>query len=396
MIWLALLIILVVVGGGWWGLPAAAILSGVPRVSDKPTALERIAQLMHQYAISISEVEAAMQATESSPPASARRSSGDIAKTLFAYLGAIFILSGIGTYIGTFWESMGGAMHVAVTLGVGYILLIVLVSALHEKRYPKLVLPLVLATAIMLTSGWFVLIHEVFPRGENWRLAVLAVFGVMAVHQAVLLRTFNFTVLAFTALFFLYGFLHVAFDMLGIPFAIIAIVLGASLFLVAAALEDTAFRALAEVALLIGALWLNTGLFDRIAVSSAPTWASVITGLCVMSTAYGLQRAGRYPRLAGLAYFAGSIAAYGGLFDLVRHTPVELLHLAVSAAMLYACVVLQSRALLFTTVIAMLSFIAYYSAQHFANSLGWPVTLVLMGIAFFGVSALAMKVRRHL
>ena len=32
-----------------------------------------------------------------------------------------------------------------------------------------------------------------------------------------------------------------------------------------------------------------------------------------------------------------------------------------------------------------LGFIGYFSAEHFANSLGWPVTLVLMGVAFLGV-----------
>jgi len=59
-------------------------------------------------------------------------------------------------------------------------------------------------------------------------------------------------------------------------------------------------------------------------------------------------------------------------------------------------VVLQSRALLFTTVIAMLGFIGFYTTKHFANSLGWPVTLVLMGVAFLGVGTIAMKLRRQI
>ncbi len=80
----------------------------------------------------------------------------------------------------------------------------------------------------------------------------------------------------------------------------------------------------------------------------------------------------------------------------MRHTPVELLYLAVTAAMLYACVVLQSRALLFTTVVAMLGFIGFYTSEHFANSLGWPVTLVLMGVAFLGVGTIAINVKRRM
>jgi hypothetical protein len=275
-------------------------------------------------------------------------------------------------------------------------LLIVLISALHEKKYPKLILPLALASVFIMTGGWFVLIHEVFPHGNNWRAAALSVFGVMALHQGVLLGKYRLTVLAFTTLFFVYGFMQVGLDMLGIQFAYIAVVLGASLFLVATALEKSPFFVLAEPALLIATVWLNSGLFDRIAVATSASWASVIIGVCVMSAAFGLHKAGRHLRLTGLGYFIGSIMAYSGLFDLVHNTSFELVYLAVAASMLYACVVLQSRALLFTTVIAMLGFIGFYTAKHFANSLGWPVTLVLMGVAFLGVGTIAMRVKRQI
>ena len=397
MIWLlALIIIVVLIGGGWWGWSLLAGIIGASGVTDKASALEHIVQLMRNYDITPAEAEAALHASAAAQPEAARRSRGDIAKTLFTYLGAIFILAGISTYIGTFWQSMGSVMRVIVTLGVGYILLIVLVSALYEKKYPKLLLPLALASVLMMTSGWFVLIHEVFPHGNNWRLAALFVFGVMSLHQGVLFGKYRGTVLAFTALFFVYGFMQVGLDLLDVPFAYIAIVLGASLFLVATALEDTSHRVLAAPALLIGICWMNSGLFDRIALATSVSWASLLTGMCVMSAAYGLHKAERYSGLTSLGYFIGAIMAYSGLFDLVHDTSFELVYLAVTASMLYACVVLQSRALLFTTVIAMLGFIGYYSAKHFANSLGWPVTLVLMGVAFLGVGALAIKVRRRI
>ena len=393
---LALIVIILLIGGGIWGWPLVAGVLGISSVTHKPGALKNITHLMNTYDITPAEVETAFHAPASTSSAPTQRSKGDIAKTLFTYLGAIFILAGISTYIGMFWDSMGSAMRVFVTLGVGYVLLIVLVSALHEKNFPRLILPLTLACVFMMTGGWFVLIHEVFPHGDNWRAAMLFVFGMMALHQGVLFSKYRRTVLAFTELFFVYGFIHVGLDMLGVPIAYIAIVLGASVFLVGTALEKTSHRVLAEPALLIGICWLNSGLFDRIAMFTSANWASLITGVCVMLTAYGLQKAGRYPRLIGLGYFIGSIMAYSGLFDLVQNTSVELLYLAVTASILYTCVVLHSRALLLTTVIAMLAFIGYYSAEHFANSLGWPVTLVLMGVAFLSVGTIAIKVKQRI
>jgi hypothetical protein len=397
MIWLLILIVIfVLIGGGFWGWPLLAAALGAKSATDKPSAIANIVQLMQSYEITPTEVDTAFKNPASFQTLPAKRSSGDIAKTLFAYLGAIFILASISTYIGTFWVSMGSLMRVIVTLGIGYILLIVLISALYENKFPKLILPLAIASVMMMTSGWFVLIHEVFPHGDNWRQAVLFVFSVMALHQSVLFSKYRLTVLAFTALFFIYGFMQVGLDLLNVPIYLIAIFLGASLFLVATALENTPHRILAEPALLIGICWLNGGIFDRIATSTSAHWASLLTGVCVMLAAYGMHKAGRYSRLTSLGYFAGSIMAYGGLFDLVHNTSIELLHLAITASMLYACVVLQSRTLLFTTVIAMLSFIGYYTTQHFANSLGWPITLLLMGIAFMGVSAIAMKVKRNI
>ena len=393
---LALVVILLLIGGGIWGWPLVAGLLGISSVTDKPGALKNITQLMNSYDITLAEIETAFHAPVSTSSSATGRSKSDIAKTLFTYLGAIFILAGISTYIGMFWDSMGSVMRVFVTLGVGYVLLIVLVSALHENKFPRLILPLTLACVFMMTGGWFVLIHEVFPHGDNWRAAMLFVFGMMTLHQGVLFGKYQRTVLAFTALFFVYGFMHVGLDMLGIPVAYIAIVLGASVFLVGVALEKTSHRVLVEPALLIGICWLNSGLFDRIAMVTSANWASLIIGVCVVLTAYGLQKEGRYQRLIGLGYFIGSIMIYSGLFDLVQNTSFELLYLAVTASILYACVVLQSRTLLLTTVIAMLAFIGYYSAEHFANSLGWPVTLVLMGVAFLGVGTIAIKVKQRI
>jgi hypothetical protein len=393
---LVLIVILLLIGGGIWCWPLVAGVLGLSAVTDKSGALKQIAQFMKTYDITLAEVEAELNMPAIMDAAATKRSKSNIAKTLFSYLGAIFILAGVGTYIGMFWDSMGSVMRVLVTLGVGYVLLIVLVSALHEQKFPRLILPLTIACTFMMTSGWFVLIHEVFPHGDNWRAATLSVFGMMTLHQGVLFGKYRHTVLAFTTLFFVYGFMHVGLDMLGIPITYIAIVLGASLFLVGAALEKNPHRVLAEPALFIGICWLNGGLFDQMALVTSASWAGVMTGVCVMLTAYGLHREERHYRLAGLGYFIGSILFYSGLFDLVQDTPVELLYLAVTAAILYVCVVLQSRGLLLTTVIAMLGFIGYFSAEHFANSLGWPVTLVLMGVAFLGVGTIAIKVKRRI
>ncbi|MGI9271731.1 MAG: hypothetical protein ACR2QT_08155 [Woeseiaceae bacterium] len=390
---LVLIVIVVLIGGGMWVWPFLAGILGLSSVTDKPGALQHIRQLMVTYDISPSEVEATYLAPAVSGAATTQRSKSDIAKTLFVYLGAIFILAGVGTYIGMFWGSMGSAMRIFVTLGIGYILLLVLISALHENKYLRAVWPLTFAMVFMMVSGWFVLIDELI-RTNNWRNVLLFVTGTMAVHLGLLFRKYRRTLFAVLGLIFVYGFMQVGLDKLGMSYTHIAIVLGASLFLVGSTLEKTPQPVLAELAILIGSFWLNGGLFDVIAKATAPNWASLIIGVSLVLTAYGLQTADKYPRLIALGYLVGSAMLYAGLFDLVQGTSIELLFLAVTAGILYACVVLQSRAMLLTTVLAMLSFIGYFSAKHFVDSLGWPITLVITGVIFLGIGMIAIRVKR--
>ena len=390
------IILLVLIGGGFWAWPLLAAALGLSSVTDKPGAINHIRQLMRTYDVTIAEVETAFNEPTLDIAHNAKRNSGDVAKTIFAYLGAIFIVAGVGTYIGMSWNSMGSVMRVLVTLGVGYVLLIVLISALHENKFPKLVLPLTFASVFMMTGGLFVLIDEIFPPSNEWDVAVLSVLGVMALHHAALLAIYQRTIFAFTSLIFVYGFMDMGLVILEIPNMVIAIALGASLFLVSTALEKTPHKSIIEIALFISICWMNAGLFDCMAVYVSPIWASLVTGFNIALTAYGFQKADRYPRLIALGYLVGSIMAYIGLFEIVQDSSFEIIFLAITTSTLYACVVLQSRALLLTTVVAMLSFIGYFSEKYFTDSLGWPATLVLMGVAFLGVGAIAMKVKKEI
>ena len=97
MIWLlAIFVIFVLIGGGVWAwLLMAGILSS--GATDKPSALKNIMQLMRRYDIVPADVETAFHAPITPSVVDSQRSKGDIAKTLFIYLGVIFILAGIST-----------------------------------------------------------------------------------------------------------------------------------------------------------------------------------------------------------------------------------------------------------------------------------------------------------
>ena len=44
---------------------------------------------------------------------------------------------------------------------------------------------------------------------------------------------------------------------------------------------------------------------------------------------------------------------------------------------------------------AILGYTGWFTSEHFADSLGWPLALVLFGLSMIALSALAFRIDRH-
>jgi hypothetical protein len=318
---------------------------------------------------------------------------GDIVSRVMFSLGAVLVFSGIGVYISMFWNEMPSFMRILVTLGVGIALSALSVVAMKEGKYKRAIQPLILMAVLMQTGGWFVFLHEMFPQGDDWRKASLFCFGAMAVQQALIFNTFRRDDLAFTAIGFTYGALQMALSIAGMRDEYIALLLGGSVLYTAHVLQGTTHRALSTVFFFLGGVWFNTGMYTVLERAASMNVAAMVTGVSLCSLGNAMRHAGEQ-KLAGLGFFFGSALFYAALFDEVHHTPLELLYFIVAIALMYVSAMLHSRALLITSVLAMLGFIGYYTSEYFMHSVGWPVALIIMGIAFLGVGTMAIRVKR--
>jgi hypothetical protein len=93
-------------------------------------------------------------------------------------------------------------------------------------------------------------------------------------------------------------------------------------------------------------------------------------------------------------YFVGAASLLYGFFDLVEHTPFELAFLAAAAAFVYTSVVVHSRTLLFVATLAILAYTGWFTGQYFADSIGWPLALIVFGLFMIGLSTLAFRIDR--
>ena len=361
-------------------------------MTSRQDALKQITSLAKENGISIREIESALLG--SSPTDTIKKSGGNIAIRIFSILGGIFIFAGIAAFIGSFWDDMGSFSRVLITLGSGFVAYIIGVMFFRESRYPAAITPLLLVAACFEIGGLFVLIDEYFNNHtNNWRLASLIVFGVMLVQQGLTFVSLRIPVLLFTSLWCGSAFLSIAFDMLDVPPEWNATIIGLSLLIIAYNLSASTYQHTLQIAYIFGAGFFFTGIVGLFYKAQIYDLGTAIIGTSMLSLSYGV-RSKIYQSTLLFSYVVSTIIFLYGWFDVLQNTPFEVLYIAVACSMVYFSVVVHSTALLFISVLSMISYIGYFTAQHFMNSALWPLALIMLGVLFFAVSIGTVKIKK--
>ena len=303
-------------------------------MSNKEDVLHDIVSLAKHNNISLDEITHAMQAA----PVLASKPSSSVLSKLFGYIGGIFVFAGIGVFISMFWDDFGSAARVIVTLGTGLVAFVMAVVCLTDKRYERAATPLFLMAALLQPTGILVMLQEYSSGGDaHYGMLFMSIF--MLIQQGATFWAKRRTVLAFSAILFGCIFFGTLFDLWDMNEKLIGIVIGSSILCVAYALQQSRHLAI------------------------APFW-----------------------------YFVGAVIVMWSVFEAVENTAFELIYLGLAALLIFLSTVVRSRSLLSVGTLAMLIYIGYYTAKHFANTVGWPIALVMIGIALIGMSALAVKI----
>ncbi|MFH1159024.1 MAG: DUF2157 domain-containing protein [Pseudomonadota bacterium] len=303
-------------------------------MSHKDDALQEIVLLARRNNIAVADIASALT---DAPSQAAKESSGVLSK-LFGYIGGILVFTGIGVFISMYWDDFGSAARVAVTLGTGFTVFLMGIVSLYDKKYERAATPLFLISSLLQPGGIFVMLDE-YSSGGNWHHAVLYMAAIMIIQQGATFRAKRRTTLAFTSVVFGCIFFATLFDLWEIDENLIGAVIGTSLLCIAYAANNSRHAAI------------------------SPFW-----------------------------YFVGSGILLSSVFDAVEHTSFELSFLGLTAFMIYLSVTARSRTLLLVSTLAMICYIGYFSAEHFADTLGWPLTLVIGGLVLIGISSAAVRI----
>lgn len=305
-------------------------------MSDKKTALAQIVAIARRNELSIGDISNALSQQTSEEG----EQDGGIVRRLLAYIGGILVFAGVLVYIQMFWADMNSAARIIVTLGTGMAALIIAIIFHDHDRFSQAATPLLLIAACLQPWGIMVAFNELGTGGDP-QLAALLATGTMLLQQLLIMGRLQRTVVLFNAL--LFGALTVsnALDLIGVSEEVNLVIIGLSLLLLSYGIDQTKHRGI------------------------IPFW-----------------------------YLAGSAALFWGAFELLRQTPAHFAYLGLTAFMIYLSTAARSQTLLFSSTVAMIGYLTYFTAQYFVDSIGWPVSLIFMGLLLLGISNMALRINR--
>ena len=311
-------------------------------MDDRAQALAAIAEIARRHGLTAVDIAGALgDSLPAAPAASSENRWRTVLVSVLGFLGGTFVFAGIGVFIALQWSNMNSAARVIVTLGSGLSALVLALISTRDVRFAKATTPLLLVAAALEPTGILVAFSE-FGSGGDWRWAGLITAGVVALQFAAVFASFRRSTPLLLTIFFATLFWWTALDLADLDEGLGAVVIGASLVL----------------------------------------------------TAIGVQRRG-HGDISPVLYLVGSASFLYGFFDLVENTPIEVTFIAVAAGFVYLSVILHSRMLLFVATLAILAYTGYFTGEHFADSIGWPLALIVFGLLMIGLSALAFRIDRE-
>ncbi|CAM2798525.1 Uncharacterised protein [Legionella steigerwaltii] len=403
---------------------------------NKEQALQKIVDLAKQYQIEIKEIALALKPSQST----STTDQTSWLNKLYSYLGGILIFAGICALIIMKWEDFNIYERVTLTLGFGFSSFILAFVCLKHPNYQKAATPLLLIALFLEPTGLVLILQEYSPLLPIWWILIIAIIYFTHQHLAILsdkILILTITTVVFGCIIFScttdnnriilnLGFGFLTF-LLGLYYQDKSSKISISLFLVAAVLEASGLLTLLSqytsilmptwgvlivsflLLLQFGITFISTrqtvlafitllflysfflAAFELLGVPERLKWFVLSSSLLTVSSFINHSK---YQSIAGLLFFISSVTLLSVTFDVVKDKPYEILYLGLACGLIYMAIIESSRVLLFIASLATLSFILYFSSQHFPHTIGWPITLIIIGLLLVGVSGILIKLNK--
>ena len=271
-----------------------------------------------------------------------------VTKMLYV-LGAAIVIIGIVIFVAQIWDDIGSFGRIAVTLGLG--LLIAAIGSMLLKQKPEDNIGPIFhfIGGMLIPGGAIVTLSELEVDFVSlWPVAIT--FGVIFAFYLLLNTIHKHPILTFFAI-----------------------------------ANGTAFIYLLVEAIVKGPYYRHEDLY---------AYLTMIIGASYLLLSHAF-REGWNKHLIGALYFFGSGGFLGAAFSQVFDSvPWQLLYFLIVLGGLFLSVYMKSRSILVMSTLFLIAHVSYITSEYFADSLGWPISLVILGFVFIGLGYASVTINK--
>lgn len=317
---------------------------------DKQQLLSEIKQMVIAGKLSRAEVNSVFQ----DPESSLESKHLNLSQVMY-YIGAAIVFLGICVLISQNWEYLNTPTKILVTLGSGIAAYIVGALLMRYEEYKDIGLGFFLISALVFPVGLFVSADKIGLNTETSSVGLLI---------------FLILFCLFLGSFFVYR--KIIFTLFTVIFGTISF-----FFLVQ---------------------WMVGDNFRSDDMAKIWEYRFLVTGLTYMLLGYYLRETAQ-KALTGTLYgfgsliFLASAMALGG-WEPNQNVFWELIYPLLVFGVVFLSVYVKSKSFLVFGSLGLIGYILKITSEYFSSGLGWPLALVLAGLAIMGVGYYAVKLNK--
>lgn len=320
---------------------------------DKNTLLESITAASKDNIITKDEILNAYDRGQGVKKDTALTRHLNIAEILY-YIGGLIVFSGIVILVYQHWSELNTFSRISITLGSAIISYITAVIFTKYEKYEPLSHVFFLISALLSPIGMSIFIYEM-------KISISFIATQLAI-SSILLTLYLSSYYIFRKVLFI----------------ILNIIFGTWLFF-----------SFTE--------WVLNG-SPAVSMFHLTEYRFLLTGLSYISLGYFFSERDERS-LSSPLYSFGVIALLGATFALGGYSPNqnslwELLFPLVNFAVIYLSVYLKSKSFLTFGTIFLMAYIGKITTEYFANSLGWPLSLVIAGLAIIAIAFISINLNK--
>ena len=272
-----------------------------------------------------------------------------ITKILYA-LGAILVILGIVFFVAQIWEDINSFVRILITLGLGLFFALIGSVLLKQKTDKSIGTVFHALGGVLIPSGSLVTLYELSVDG-NWTVAIT--FAVIFIFYLILNAVHKNAILTFFAIAngtaVIYLFLNA---LIGGPFQ---------------------------------------GFFG---IKDVYQYLTMAVGISYLVLAHSFRNEWN-KKLVGALYFFGITGFLGAAFSQVFDSILwQLFYFLIVLGGFALSVYMKRITILVMSAIFLIAHFTYITSEYFADSVGWPISLIVLGFLIIGLGYISIRINK--